>query len=68
MFLHIRVGWRGYGRLRRGHVALTIEKPAGIDQQAGCVDVAQQNAVFLDFKSFLGVDSAFHFSRYADHA
>jgi hypothetical protein len=47
-------------------VALAIEIPAGVDQQAGSVDVAHDHAVLLDFETLLGVNRTLHLARDAD--
>ena len=48
-------------------MALAVEEPSGVDQQAGSVDVAQHDAVFFDFQAFLGVNRPFHFAGDAHH-
>ena len=54
--------------LRRGHVALAVEEASGIDDQAGRVDVSEDDAVFLDLQALGGVDDALYFSGDADDA
>ena len=49
-------------------MALAVEKPSRINQQAGGVDVAQHDAVLFDLQAFLGVHRSFHLSRNADDA
>ena len=56
------------GGFRCGHVALAVEEASGIDDEAGRVNVSQDNAVLFDLQALGGVDGTFYFSRNADFA
>lgn len=56
------------GWLRCRHVALTVEEPSRVYQQAGSIDVAHHAAVLVDFQTFLGVNGSPHFARDAHHS
>ena len=49
-------------------MALAVEEPSRVDEQAGSVDVAQHDAVFFDFQAFLGVNGSLHFAGNAHHS
>ena len=48
-------------------MALTVEEPSGVYQQAGSVDVAHHAAAFFDFQAFLGVNGSLHFAGDTQH-
>ena len=49
-------------------MALAVEEPSWVDQQARSVDIPQHDAVFFDFQVFLGVNCSLHFAGNAHHS
>src|ERR1019366_9915363 len=54
-------------RLFSRHVALAVEEAAGVDQQAGSVNVAEHDAMFLNLQAFRGVNRAFDLTGNTHH-